>query len=207
MSILRDWWSFPGFYCEGDEGGNGGGAGGSDSAGAEGGAGNEGGEGQGQEPKTYDEAYVKQLRAEAAANRKRASEAEARLKSIDDEKLSETERLKKEADEAKSLAQQAQERTRAKLGRAEVLVAASKAKIVDPDAAYKLVRDELEFNDEGEPTNAGALIEKLAKDKPYLVEAAGGGGSSPANPGGGRGGAGAKLDPKNPAPWRSVFKS
>jgi hypothetical protein len=58
----------------------------------------------GQEPKTFDAAYVQRLRNEAAESRKARQELEARLKTIEDANLSETERTKKRADEAEARA-------------------------------------------------------------------------------------------------------
>lgn len=57
--------------------------------------------------KTFDEAYVKELRSEAASNRKKAAEYEARLQELEDRDKSELERLtgklsKAEQDKAKA---------------------------------------------------------------------------------------------------------
>jgi DNA repair exonuclease SbcCD ATPase subunit len=49
----------------------------------------------GDDPKTFDAAYVKQLRDEAAANRKKAKDAETRLQALENEKLSDGEKRDK----------------------------------------------------------------------------------------------------------------
>ena len=172
-------WMFSCFF-EGDEGSGGGGAAGS--GGAKGDGENKGGDGAGEEK--FDAAYVKTLRQEAAANRKKATDLEAKLKARDDADLTETEKLKKQAAEATEKATQAEERSRQRVARAEVLTEATKAKIVDPDAAYRLIRDDLEFGDDGEPKNVVALIKQLAKERPYLVQKAAGSADGGAGAGG-----------------------
>ncbi len=56
--------------------------------------------------------------------------------------------------------------------RYEVLLAAGKLNIVDPDAAYRLLDlAEIEYDKEGRPTNVEAVLKGLVKAKPYLVKA------------------------------------
>lgn len=158
-------------------------------------------------PKQYDEAHVKALRQEAADNRKKLAAAEARLKELDDAKLGETERLKKQADEATAKATAAETRARTSLSKASVLMEAQKANLVDPDLAFTLLKDAVEFDDEGNPTNAAALVAKLAKEKPFLVSTGTGGGSSNANPQAPRGGnGGGQPAPGRMPRWSDVFK-
>lgn len=181
----------PGFFFEG-EGSGGGGAG-------DGEGGGEGGAGSG-DTKTYDEAYVKQLRGEAAANRKKAAELEAKLKERETADLSELEKAQREAKDATEKLTATETRARARLAKSEVVAAATKLKFHDPAAAYKLISDDVEFDDEGEPKNVAKLIEQLAKDKPWMVDA--GVKTSPANPGGGSGGGSGNSRPS----WKGVFK-
>lgn len=137
----------------------------------------------GQEPKTFDEAYVKQLRQEAAGHRKRATDAEAELQKIKDAQLSETERAKKEAADAQAKAQKLEADYKAAIVRAEIAVLGTGLKIVDADAAYRLIdQAAIQFDDQGKPTNVKALLDQLVKDKPYLV-AQGGPTTPPNNPG------------------------
>lgn len=156
--------------------------------------------------KTYDEKYVKELRAEAADNRRKLQAAEAKLKEASDKDLSETERLTKAAKEADEKATAAELKSRTRLARAEVLAAAAKANIVDPDAAYKLISDQIEFDDEGEPKGVDKLIEQLAKDKPYLLKQDAQGGGGTANPQSNRGQDGKLAGTKNVPGWGQVFK-
>jgi hypothetical protein len=54
----------------------------------------------GQEPKTFDAAYVQQLRNEAAKSRREGNALAAKLKELEDASLTEAERTKKERDDA-----------------------------------------------------------------------------------------------------------
>jgi hypothetical protein len=113
--------------------------------------------------RTYDAGYVKALRTEAAANRAKAREAEARLKALEDAQLSEGEkkdrRLKELEDEVGTLRQQTR--------RAEVQAAAAKAGAVDADVVARLVED-----DEADVQRA---VHALKRDKPYLFNRPGAG--------------------------------
>ena len=124
---------------------------------------------QGQEPERFDAQYVKQLRAEAADYRKRLREAEAKVQEHETASLTETERLQKRlADlerEQSAYQRERQERT----VRYEVMLAASRLNIIDPDAAYRLLDlAALTFDDEGMPTNIDEALKGLLKARPYL---------------------------------------
>jgi uncharacterized protein (DUF342 family) len=54
----------------------------------------------GQEPKSFDAAYVQQLRNEAAKHRREVVQVAAKLKELEDASLTEAERTKKERDDA-----------------------------------------------------------------------------------------------------------
>lgn len=211
--FTSDWLNYemlpmPGFFFEGEGGGGGSGAGagsgeGSGGSGSGEGAG-EGEGGSGGSGKTYDEATVKALRDENAKARRRLKELEDAQKKADDAKLSETERLKKEADEAKTRADQAEQKSRARVARAEVLTAATEASFHKPSLAFDLIKDKIEYDDDGEPKNVAALIERLATDNPFLIKSEGGGQTtSNTNGASGRGGkwtkeSAAKLAETNP---------
>jgi hypothetical protein len=126
------------------------------------------------EQKTYDEAYVQQLRREAAENRVKRSEAEKKLKEFEDAQLSEAEKAKKEASEAKAQLEQMQGQLRERTIRAEIGALAAKLKLADVDAAFQLMnRSAVEFDDEGRAKNVEALLTSLVKDKPFLVSQTG----------------------------------
>jgi hypothetical protein len=117
------------------------------------------------QPKTYDEAYVKKLRDEAAAHRTKLREFERAEEERRQASLSEQEKAEARAKTAEERLSSIQVRA----DRAELKVAAQKAGIVDPDVAYRLLDESaIERNEDGEITNADALMTQLAKDKPYV---------------------------------------
>lgn len=148
-----------------------------------GGQGDGGGQGGGStgDPKVFDEAYVKQLRAEAAENRRKAKEAEERaqqqqrefqerlLKSLGLEP-DPNKNWEKQLEEAKAAAQAATQKANQKLIRAEVKVIAKDLGIVDPDAAFALADlSKVQVGDDGEISGVKEALETLVKAKPYLV--------------------------------------
>jgi uncharacterized membrane protein YqiK len=145
------------------------------------------------EPATFDLAYVKQLRTEAAEARTRLKALEAKQKVADDAQLSEVEKAKKAATEAVAQAAQAVEALKAEQTARAVETAAFKLGL-DPGLASALVTPAmLEYDDKtGKPTNVDAVLAALLKKWPQLKPAAavfsginatdGRGGSPPANP-------------------------
>lgn len=137
---------------------------------------------------TFDKAYVQKLRKEAAENRIKRKEAEDQLAELAKAEMSETERLKAEKAEAESRAQEATAKASEMLTRYRVESEASGLKFHDPSDVFSLLDlDELPTDDEGLPTRKAVkgALQKLAKSKPYLVNAEGGGfdgGGSGPNP-------------------------
>ena len=129
-------------------------------------------EAQAAEEERFDAEYVKGLRKESAAYRKRAQEAEARAKALEDAKLSETERMQNRlAELERQQADHERERQEWTL-RQEVNAAANAMGLVDADAAYKLLdMAELEFAESGAPKNLDKALANLVKARPYLVAA------------------------------------
>jgi hypothetical protein len=125
----------------------------------------EGGEGaeptgdEGSEPKTFDADYVKKLRSEAAGHRKDAREAQAKLRQLEEQGLSETEKLKKAAEDGTKLSEAG---TR-KLRQANLIVALSEKGLSGgrAKAASKLL-DGIEFDDDDEPKNLDAALKAAA---------------------------------------------
>lgn len=130
---------------------------------------------------------ISDLRAEAAGNRVKATEAEKKIAAFEKDKLSETDKLKLEAKEASEKVTATEQRLRDTNTRLAIERAARKLNIVDEDVAYKLLdRDKIKFNDDGEPQNVVELLTALATEKPFLVATQGSGGASgggSANPG------------------------
>lgn len=151
-----------------------------------------------EQPKTYDETYVKQLRDEAASYRVKAKETEDRLKALEAQSKELPAKLlkalglepdpnknwEKQVQEAQAAAQAATEKANQRLIRAEVKVAAAALGIVDPDAALALADlSKVQVADDGTVSGVKEALEALAKAKPYLIgkpgQAALGSGSNP----------------------------
>lgn len=119
------------------------------------------------EPKVFDEAYVKQLRKEAAASRSRLTAAEAELAQLKDRDKSETERLTERAAESEQRASAAE----ARLIRYQV--AADRG--LDLSLANAIAgetREEIE-------SNADAIAQSLAQRQPKPPGFDGGARSTP----------------------------
>lgn len=120
---------------------------------------------EGQDPKTFDEAYVKQLRQEAAQWRKEAQDAKAKVQTFEQQQMSEAERLQAQAKEAQEAAQRA--RTELQQARAEVAVARAAASLgVDPRKLAKLVT--VEFDADGQPVNVDQAAAAVLNEWPEL---------------------------------------
>jgi hypothetical protein len=138
------------------------------------------------------------LREEAATNRVKAKDRDelaAKVKEIEDAKLSDIDKAKQAAQEAQSRAQTIEAELRAERLARTIDIEARKLNIVDPETATLLIQGRVEFDAAGKPANLTALLGQLVKDKPYLVSSSQaptpGAGASPANPN--RGGAGGQA--------------
>ncbi len=110
------------------------------------------------------------LSSERKEARDRARKAEQRLAELENAGKSELDKLTGERDALRERVQTQQQR----LGRASVIEAATKANAVVPRAIYGLMRDDIEFDDDGEPTNIDALIAALRQDDASLFKASAG---------------------------------
>lgn len=119
---------------------------------------------------TFDRAYVESLRQEAARYRTELQGVKSKLTEFETAQLSELDKAKKQATDAQTTITELQTKLRNTSIRSEVAMQAAALKIVDADAAYRLLdADEIKFNDAGEPTNIKGLLGQLVKDKPYLL--------------------------------------
>jgi hypothetical protein len=126
--------------------------------------------------------YVEQLRKEASANRKKATDLEARLKAEDDKKLSDQERIARELAEARAETERLRQERQADRKRHAVERLAVEMAFHDPEDAYAAVANQVELDDNDLPTNVKRLLEGLAKAKPYLIKATNGTAGVPATP-------------------------
>jgi hypothetical protein len=140
------------------------------------------------EPVSLEDA--RKLRSEARAMRDRLKAAESSAKELADlkakleaDKLTETERWQKQATDLQSKYDSDTSALTERIVRYEVERQAAKLGIIDPDAAAQLIDwDALEYDEDGTPKNADALLKDLLKSKPYLagkVQASAGGATNP----------------------------
>lgn len=88
----------------------------------------------------------------------------------------ELQKLTKDRDQQKQRAESTAQRLRTANARVAVTEAATRANAIDSAAVVALVRDRLEFDDEGEPTNVAAVLDAARKQHPALFRAAAGSG-------------------------------
>lgn len=123
-----------------------------------------------EEQERFDAEYVRKLRAEAAEYRKRLRELEGKVKTEEEAKMSEQERLQRRLAELERKEIEYQQSLQARTLEYEVKLHAARLGIVDPEAAYRLLDlKQIEFNDDGKPTNIEEAMKKLIANKPYLV--------------------------------------
>ena len=140
----------------------------------------------GQQPNDGQQPEIQNPAAKAAADeaaryrtqlrdaQKLIADFQAKEKAAADAQLSEVERAQKQAAEWQ---QKHADTTRAMQERIiglTIQLQASKLNIIDPDAAVKLMDwSQLEFDDDGTPTNADKVLADLVKTRPYLIAPAG----------------------------------
>ncbi len=128
-------------------------------------SGGQGPKDEGTRQETFDAAYVKQLRDEAASWRRKVKDLEGKVTGFEQEKMTETEKAKAQADAAQAEAKAAQEALRK--ARADAAIAREAAKQgADADLLGKLVS--VEFDDDGQPTGVDVAISDLLTKHPYL---------------------------------------
>jgi len=172
--MLKWWMGFRQPMMDSDGGAGNGGAG----TGGEGGDG--GGQGGGDPQKTYDEAYVKKLRDEAAGHRTKVKDLEQKLAGASQETMAKVlkalglepdpnKNYEQQLADANKKAQEAEEKANQRLIKAEVKVISAQLGIIDSDAALALMdKGKVKVNDSGDVEGAKEALEALLKDKPYL---------------------------------------
>jgi hypothetical protein len=115
-------------------------------------------------------AKLREIERQARVQARELADLKTAKQAEDDAKLSEQERLSRRVADLEG------ERAAWKAERRELLIRqaverqARKLRLVDEDAAYRLMDlDALEFDESGLPTNVDAVLKALAKAKPYLV--------------------------------------
>jgi hypothetical protein len=126
------------------------------------------------EPKSFDQEYVDSLRSESAKYRKRAQDAEAKVKEHDQAQMGELEKAQADAAIAEKRSEQLTNLLGAERTRNAVTLEATKMKFQDPSDALAMIDiDDLNYDEEtGKPSTKSVqgALGKLAKAKPYLIE-------------------------------------
>lgn len=99
---------------------------------------------------------------------KQIDDLTAKAKAAEDAKLTDTEKLTKELAELRSSLETNDSKSRQRVGKAALKAAAAAAGAIDAGDAALIDPGIVEFDDEGNATNAEALVAELKKSKPHL---------------------------------------
>lgn len=137
--------------------------------------------------KKFDYSYVHEVREEAksyrlgkAEEKKKRLAVEAKLKKIEDAKLSDSEKDKKKIVELEKEKVDLQTEYKEKEIDNLILTVASGKNFADMEVVKLLAKKELEDEEDPDKKTVENVIEKIAKDKPYLISE-----KEPGIPGGG----------------------
>jgi hypothetical protein len=149
---------------------------------------------QGGGAKTFDEAYVKSLREEAAKYRTKAKELESKVETLPNEITSKVlkalglepdpqKNFEQQLAEANRKAQEAEQKAKTRLVAAEVKLLAAEMGLIDADAALALMdKSNVEVDDAGNVKGIKEALGTLVQAKPWLKKQAGGQVGSGTNP-------------------------
>lgn len=121
------------------------------------------------------QAIQREREARKAAEKARA-DLEKRVKAFEDAQKTEAQRQQDALEAAEQRANTFEQRYRGVVTRSAVAEEATKAGAISTNAVYALIRDDITFSDDGEPTNVTKLIAKARDDEPQLFRASGGSG-------------------------------
>jgi len=112
----------------------------------------------------------KKANSEAAKHRHAAKELEDLKTQLETEKLSEQEKLERKLADLQKSHDETIRQSQERIINYEVRLQAAQLGIADPNDAVKLMDwSEIEYDDNGTPTNVEDLLKALVKSKPYLV--------------------------------------
>lgn len=106
---------------------------------------------------------------EAKKLRREANSLRKRLKELEDRDLSETDRLKAELDARNEELTVLRGRERERNAESVITKAATGA--IKPEAIWRMVRSDIEYDDDGQPANVKPLIESVKREFPELFHA------------------------------------
>jgi hypothetical protein len=125
--------------------------------------------------------------------------AQKRLADLEDRDKSELEKVTGERDRLIKDLEAREARLRTLTASEKVHAAATHANAIEPAAVFKLVRDDLTFDDDGQPTNVAEVVADAKKQYPAMFQAASGSGD------GGRGNNG-KTNVDGPATINQLLR-
>jgi predicted RNase H-like nuclease (RuvC/YqgF family) len=126
--------------------------------------------------KTYDAEYVRKLKAEAKSYRqdkaqlkKEFEETKKKLEALESEKLTDAEKKEKRITELEKILADKDSAIKNKEIEALITEAISDKGIVDKDVAKLLIRAELDGEEDINSKAVERVVEKIIKEKPYLI--------------------------------------
>ena len=143
------------------------------------------GEGQAPSPTKdmFDAEYVSSLRKENAEWRKKVRELEGKVGQFEQERMTETDRLKATAEAATKTAQEATARERQARLSAALLKAAVEQRVDPKRMPYVERLVEVSFGEDGEPVGVDKAVKRLLDEMPELRGAVAAPATNPTNPG------------------------
>ena len=120
-------------------------------------------------PILYDEKFVKELQTETIQRRKTIEGLEAKLKAIEDEKLSDSEKKDKKVKDLEAELENIKGSIKQKDIDILISEAVSDKNFVDIPTVKLLIKNELLSEEEITDKIIAKIVEKLIKDKPYLI--------------------------------------
>jgi len=120
--------------------------------------------------KTFDEGYVKELREEAKKYRLKLREIEEAKKKLEDEKLTDAEKKEARIKELESKLTGIESEYKQNQISSMIVRSASSKGFIDMEAVELLANRELSSEDEVDQKDVDRVINKIAKDKPYLIK-------------------------------------
>jgi hypothetical protein len=134
-----------------------------------------GASGQDSQPTGFD-ALPPETQKEIRALRKEAASYRKKVEDYENANRTDLEKRDLAVKAAEERATALETKLRDMSARSAVTEAATKANAISSRAVFALIRSDLEFDDDGEPTNVDALIKAAIKDEPSLFKAAAGSG-------------------------------
>ena len=109
---------------------------------------------------------LRKVRSEAQSLRKRLKDAEARVSEFETANQTDDEKRTRELTALQERADRAEQALRKANGRTAVHAKAGNA--VSAEALYRYVKDDIEYGDDGEPTNIDDLVTSARESEPSL---------------------------------------